>query len=295
MNYQQQIDTYGYYIKNTFICTPDELFSKLKKSKSETDLDYNTDINDFINRYTPNIDIYSKLLYKYITKFLTETINETLNNWLYNIYDIYESNYNVYNSDLKILEDKHYMFNSISEIFMDKKNHKKNIIALIIQLKNKINDKLNSEQNIFIDFLEKKLQELFNDKNKLINFNNSNIKHKLTEQINISKKLEDINKLFLIPQLEKNNKDKEELKDKINKLKNSFISFNKLIDKQIYNFLSNYDTQVSNLIKKEWDIILKTKQVKLDFDSMLILGNEDWGIIKINISFPEIFEFKIIL
>ena len=164
MNFQTQIDKFGFYIKNTFICTQDELYiNKLKRSKSLSDLNYNN--NDLINFdfYKPNIDIYYQLLKLYIKKIFSETIDITLDKWLDDVYNIYKTNYNFCYDELNILNNDYELFNMIKTIFMDKNNHKKNIIELIIQLKNKISkkDKISKTSLEFVSFLEIKLQELF--------------------------------------------------------------------------------------------------------------------------------------
>ena len=78
---QTQIIKNGYFVKNTFICTQDELNIPLKKNKSLSDLPIIKEENEISNilhelsiNYKPNIEIYTNLSFPPAAKYLPKIV-----------------------------------------------------------------------------------------------------------------------------------------------------------------------------------------------------------------------------
>jgi len=302
MSVEKEIDENGYFIKYNFVCIPEEYnkeYYRLKRTKSlnqfpdmphEQVQEINKQLRDI---YVPTVDIYTTILFRQIRIHIQNSIEPNIELWSKDILEIYDTNFNFYKDKLETINKEYTMIKSFSDIFINKAIIKKGYIEIIKNIKNIVmNSEIACSEKCmkFVEWLDSKLVELFNRKKN--DTNKSDIKNKLLEHIKIYNLMIDLNNRYLKPQIDILENKKNDYTIEFKRIVNTFKEFQKLVQIQINKFFSDYEEKVRNTIITNWDTILKTRNIKLDFDSVLLLGNKTWGNIEIKLIFPDFFEFK---
>jgi hypothetical protein len=295
---QNEVNTKGYFIRNTFICTYDELSINIKRNKSLNDLpvieddEINNIKKELSHNYKPNIEVYTNLTYDYVKVKIKEDTKELIDNWIQNTTESYEENLSIINNILNENTKKINILNDINNTFTKINIKNKNIIQLLTELKNKlklINNNINFK---IIEWLDSELDNLIQNKDKLINIKNSNMKDKLSVQHHIQNLLSKIINKYVEPYIDKLNKDIKEKKDSIIYIKKSYKSYIKLLDKQFNTFLDKYKKKIYTILLDNWIVVSKDNSVTFDINESLTLGNNLWGEISFFVDFTYNIEFK---
>jgi len=296
MNIYNQIAHYGYFIKNGFICTPDEYYGSMKKYKSYNDLSIcdNIDIHslnrELKKKYTPTIENYSNNLYLYFIKNIFSYIEIEANLLLINKLECREINKKILNDKLIMAKDEYSILEKIRNIFINKNIQKKYKEIKII--KNKILDSKNKYNSTCIEFVEWIENQLSIIDNNILN--NTNIKTKLNDLVKINKRYNFINDNQIKPYLQSITDDIKNIKNKIKYMNETFKDYEKIIDIQLYHIKNDYKLKIFDIIKNNWNDILKSKNLQLNINDKITIGNSKWGSSIMNIELSKLYEFKLI-
>jgi hypothetical protein len=267
----------NYFVRNTFICTWDELYiDNTKRSKSLSNLPI---LKDNIELYT-----YQKKIYNHLRHIIIDIIGEPLNVWKECITSTLNTTIEYYNNLLLENNSKLVIYKNLSD-FVNKKNIK-NMLKYFKEIKEKLETNLSNNEisdliNEIIDFSKILENEQKTQKNNNIISNNLIIENKLFE---IQKKLVDIDHKYISPQLKILFEMKKYIITCIGHLKKTFKTYFKIIEKQVTKFIN---TQIMNImVLYNWKI---NDVIHYYINSVLILGDDIWGKLIYNINIPYIF------
>lgn len=295
-----QIKKKGYFIKNSFICIPEEYYEyNLRKIKSLSNLEVISDkeidiINkELKNRHLENINLYTNIFLDNIISNFNKTTRKDITEWVDNIYLEYKKNIDNLHLLLKIADDEYQILILINDVFSKKEVENKNIIKLLEELKIKIEnlDKSNSEPlKIFLKWMEFEIIKLLNI--KVVLQGKQNIKDKLKDKYKIKKTLDVINNKYIKEYINVIILKKKDKIDKLNYLNKEYNDFEILIESQYNLFFKNYENKINDYIKNNWNNILKTNKININFNKIFILGDDKHGKMQISCESPLNIEYS---
>lgn len=288
---ENEIINSGYYIKNSFICAPDEYFSyNLRKIKSLNDLNLEIKNSKIINQDDNNYIKYYNIIFDKLKNKIMELINNKIDNWLENIIFDYNNKKTIYKNNIIHINEEYELLKSISYIFINKNTYKKNIISLIRDLKDKISESnINNSSNSieFIKWLDLQINILSINKN----VEKKNIKDKISEQFKINKILNIVNNSCLEPYIEDCLLQKNNITRDLDILNKNHKDLFNIIKNQVNNLLEKYNKIILDFTKKNINKINLHNNIIFDFEDKLIIGNNLFGKNKVEINFTTIIDF----
>lgn len=288
LDFELSIIKNGYFIRNSFLCEPDELIKKeLIKSKSDNCLDIiEIDLINLKKQHLLDINKYTKLLYDLVRNDIIDLIKDTIYNWYSNIDNIIKQNMSHNQNLLKKNTQDLLFLKLIKDTFNNYISSNKNILLIIKELIEQVKLMEHSEEYIIIlDNFNDEFKRLNKNNEICINTNKLSIQKKLKEQHKITQILNLLIKKIFKPQEELLIIDKKTINNNILLTSHQFNKFNKLIKLQITKFFDDLHKSIKIFIKKN----IKNIQIynKINFNGSTIkleLGNEELSSTSININ-----------
>jgi len=279
----------GYFIRNCFICTPDELFKPImKKSKSYNDIDLIKIDNNLFTTHLEDIKKYCIIFNLIIKNKIIILIEEQLSTWINRVYSDNNELLNFYNNELNKNKDNFKILNIIINTFTNQNINKKNIILVLKNLKNDIMKQNNSDSYIeLINWLDCEFNRLINNK-FILSSSNLTIKDKLKEQNKLNKIINLIVDEKIRPQIIIIENENKQILKTINEINKKFNNFNKLVNNQLYDFFNILYTENNIFIKNNFkEIKINNKIVYKANNKFLFLGKNEINYCNIIINIPD--------
>jgi len=288
LNFESSIIKNGYFIRNGFLCTSDELFKKpIIKSKSDNCLDIiEVDIINLKKDYLLDINKYTKLLYDLVRNDIIDLIKDTIYNWYSNLDNMIKKHM-IHNQNLLKKNTQDFVFlKLIKDTFTNYISSNKNILLIIKELFVKVKLMENSEEYIIIlDSFNNEFKRLNKNNEIYINNNKLSIQKKLKEQHKITQILNLLIKKIIKPQEELLVIDQKTINEQILSSNYQLTKFNKLIKCQINKFFDDFYKSIKLFIEKNIKNIKIYNKINFNGSSIkLDLGNKELAFTSITVN-----------